>query len=186
MTSTGNEIGLFGDELAALAPALKPGRRQRHRVVRTSRTESRAEISYTDRRMVYARDHFRCVWCGSGNDLTLDHIVPWSAGGGDNVENLRTLCWPCNGYRSNFKHEADERATRTLPLAFWCADCPDEDDGDGLPLHHPGIQPVFCWWCRMPSTGIPGRWFRENNAFWDYAIQWHREGTRDQWEAVNA
>jgi 5-methylcytosine-specific restriction endonuclease McrA len=45
---------------------------------------------------VYERDGWRCVECGSADDLTVDHIIPWSLNGPDKEENLRTLCGPCN------------------------------------------------------------------------------------------
>lgn len=57
---------------------------------------TRAHISNSIRASVYARDHHRCVTCGATDRLSLDHIVPWSAGGSDKPDNLRTLCIPCN------------------------------------------------------------------------------------------
>lgn len=57
---------------------------------------SRAAIPAALRRSVYERDGYRCLACGSTVDLTVDHIVPWSLGGEDTFENLRTLCRPCN------------------------------------------------------------------------------------------
>jgi hypothetical protein len=48
------------------------------------------------RERVYQRDGHRCVDCGATEDLTLDHIYPWSLGGPDTYENLRLLCRPCN------------------------------------------------------------------------------------------
>lgn len=43
-----------------------------------------------------------CERCGSKKKLTLDHIIPLSAGGVTVPENLRTLCLTCNirEYRS--------------------------------------------------------------------------------------
>lgn len=48
------------------------------------------------RRAVFARDGHRCGRCNATENLSLDHIVPWSLGGPDTVENLQTLCSPCN------------------------------------------------------------------------------------------
>jgi hypothetical protein len=48
------------------------------------------------RREVYERDGWACRHCGGTDDLTLDHVVPRSRGGGDEIENLQTLCRPCN------------------------------------------------------------------------------------------
>lgn len=58
--------------------------------------EQRAPIPLEVRLGVYARDGWRCVFCGSGKSLTLDHVFPWSLGGADTEDNLQTLCRPCN------------------------------------------------------------------------------------------
>jgi hypothetical protein len=60
------------------------------------RTDYRRKIPDAVRALVYERDEQRCVECGSTEDLTLDHIHPWSLGGPDTVANLRVLCRPCN------------------------------------------------------------------------------------------
>jgi 5-methylcytosine-specific restriction endonuclease McrA len=49
------------------------------------------------RRVLFARDGHRCVYCGtSGGRLTLDHVVPRSRGGDSTWENVVTACAPCN------------------------------------------------------------------------------------------
>jgi len=55
-------------------------------------------------RETYIRDGYRCVYCG--RDLTerfddwmsieVDHIIPVSKGGNDNLENRVTTCSVCN------------------------------------------------------------------------------------------
>jgi hypothetical protein len=50
---------------------------------------------------VYKRDGGRCVYCGSVENLHLDHIIPFSRGGATNVENLQLLCQKCNLEKSN-------------------------------------------------------------------------------------
>lgn len=58
--------------------------------------ECRAAIPKWLRTAVYDRDGHACVQCGATEDLTLDHIHPWSLGGSDTYENLRVLCRSCN------------------------------------------------------------------------------------------
>ena len=49
------------------------------------------------RRALFARDGWRCVYCGNaGGRLTLDHVVPRSRGGASVWENVVTACAPCN------------------------------------------------------------------------------------------
>lgn len=50
---------------------------------------------------VYRRDGGRCVYCGSTENLQLDHIIPFSKGGATTLENLQLLCQPCNLKKSN-------------------------------------------------------------------------------------
>jgi hypothetical protein len=74
---------------------------------RTSRA-----ISWRVRFLVMRRDHFRCRICGTspatkpGTVLVVDHIVPWDDGGETVMENLQTLCEPCNGGKSNLPMNA--------------------------------------------------------------------------------
>lgn len=56
----------------------------------------RSKIPPVVRGEVYARDGFACLHCGAKTNLTLDHIHPWSLGGSDEIDNLQTLCRPCN------------------------------------------------------------------------------------------
>lgn len=48
------------------------------------------------RTAVMERDMYRCVRCGSHRELCADHIFPEVLGGEATLENLQTLCRPCN------------------------------------------------------------------------------------------
>ncbi len=45
---------------------------------------------------LFLRDRFQCQYCGSGQDLTFDHVIPRSKGGVTSWENITTACAPCN------------------------------------------------------------------------------------------
>jgi len=45
---------------------------------------------------VFLRDKFACQYCGSGNELTFDHLLPRSKGGKTDWDNVVTACSDCN------------------------------------------------------------------------------------------
>ena len=68
---------------------------------------------------IYLKDNFTCVYCNlkfnipnlwNKKDaihngkmfLEIDHIIPLSKGGSDNIENKQCLCQKCNLKKSNF------------------------------------------------------------------------------------
>lgn len=65
------------------------------------RWRRRLQISRSMRQYIYDRDRHQCVKCGATEELTLDHIIPWSKGGEHTVENLQTMCRRCNCTKGN-------------------------------------------------------------------------------------
>jgi hypothetical protein len=53
-------------------------------------------ISSEIRWEIWERDNFTCQHCGIRRDLSVDHIIPKSQGGGLERSNLQTLCRRCN------------------------------------------------------------------------------------------
>jgi len=45
---------------------------------------------------LFLRDQFRCQYCGSGEDLTFDHVIPRAYGGRTSWTNITTACAVCN------------------------------------------------------------------------------------------
>lgn len=58
-------------------------------------------VSVKKRDRIYKRDGDKCKRCSSQEDLTIDHILPISAGGSDKDKNLQTLCRKCNIEKGN-------------------------------------------------------------------------------------
>ncbi len=55
------------------------------------------------RENVFKRDGFKCQYCGTEKELTLDHLIPKAKGGKTSWNNLVTACKSCNskkGYSS--------------------------------------------------------------------------------------
>jgi len=90
------------------------------------------------RRALFARDGWRCVYCGTaGGRLTLDHVIPRSRGGDSVWENVVTSCSPCNLRKGNrLPHEVH------------------------MELSHPPRPPAPVLFIRLASPTIPQRWER--------------------------
>ena len=106
----------WGGWRAALGAFIKYVNQEPQSVQKTISEESNSEISAHQttpvaaprtislalRYKVLCRDRFRCVICGRSPakdpsvELHVDHIHPWSKGGQNAEENLRTLCFDCN------------------------------------------------------------------------------------------
>ena len=67
------------------------------------------------RTMIYKRDGHKCQYCGSTKELTIDHIIPRSRGGGDTWENLVVACMPCNTRKSDKLLEETNLVLQTVP-----------------------------------------------------------------------
>jgi CRISPR/Cas system Type II protein with McrA/HNH and RuvC-like nuclease domain len=100
----------------------------------------RAEL----RSWVYARDQGRCAYCQTPEELTVttfevDHIVPTSARGKSEQDNLCLTCPACNRYKG----------ARQI--------APDPETGENVPLYHPRRQQWsehFAW--RTGSLEVEG------------------------------
>ena len=69
-------------------------------------TKSVYKKVYTRTRLAEAQN-WRCCWCGQGvipepnkkNSATIEHIIPKSQGGSDDMSNLAVACSSCNNKR---------------------------------------------------------------------------------------
>jgi 5-methylcytosine-specific restriction endonuclease McrA len=70
------------------------------------------------RRALFARDGWRCSYCGTSTGrLTLDHVVPRSRGGESTWENVVTACAPCNHKKGDRTLGESGLELRHLPKA---------------------------------------------------------------------
>jgi|GEM_PF-2402108 len=85
---------------AANNPGIRKGGSANH-----SRQPERQAVSKKARFEVMQRDGFCCRLCGRGKvegvTLHLDHRIPISRGGTNDLSNLQTLCEDCNQGKSN-------------------------------------------------------------------------------------
>lgn len=76
----------------------------------------RIKVMPSMRWQVFQRDNWKCVACGKHPDddiwLEVDHIIPRSKGGKNEITNYQTLCNVCNIGKSN-KNDTNIKAGRT-------------------------------------------------------------------------
>ena len=80
------------------------------------------------RRSVFTRDNYRCQYCArrcSPSEITCDHVVPRSQGGGTDWDNVVACCVPCNRTKggrtpeqARMKLLRHPRRPEDLPLVF--------------------------------------------------------------------
>jgi len=78
-------------------------------------------ISEALRQQVFAEADHRCEYCRTsrrliGMPLVIDHIIPQSAGGGDERENLAAACYRCNEFKGSRTHAVDHATGELVPL----------------------------------------------------------------------
>lgn len=79
---------------------------KRHREKRVSEgLPQQNSIPKTVRLAVYKKDGNSCVYCGSKDDLTIDHNLPQSRGGSNDISNLLTACRACNAGKRDLTHD---------------------------------------------------------------------------------
>ncbi|MBN2368945.1 MAG: HNH endonuclease [Vicinamibacteria bacterium] len=116
------------------------------RLLRHVRLKRRyADIPFS-RGNVFARDEYRCQYCGGrfpASELTFDHVIPVACGGHKGWDNIVTCCISCNRRKG---HRMPEEA--------------------GLCLirrpRRPPTHPVFSWQCARERT--PESW--RDYIFW--------------------
>jgi 5-methylcytosine-specific restriction endonuclease McrA len=57
-------------------------------------------VPFTYKNVLF-RDGHTCQYCGSKEDMTIDHVRPKSKGGKSTFENCVAACKPCNNYKGD-------------------------------------------------------------------------------------
>jgi HNH endonuclease len=78
-------------------------------------------ISELTKQSVRKRANYLCEYCHSleilsANRFTIDHIVPQSLGGSDDIDNLALACRRCNERRYNFVAGIDPQTQDIVPI----------------------------------------------------------------------
>jgi HNH endonuclease len=78
-------------------------------------------ISELIKQSVRERANYLCEYCHSleilsANRFTIDHVVPRSLGGSDDIENLALACRRCNERRYNFVASIDPETQSIVPI----------------------------------------------------------------------
>lgn len=69
------------------------------------------------RQAVFKRDKHLCQYCGSRQDLTIDHVHPRSRGGEDTWENLVAACQKCNNRKGDRRPDEAGMILNSTPRA---------------------------------------------------------------------
>jgi 5-methylcytosine-specific restriction endonuclease McrA len=83
---------------------------------------------------LFLRDGFACQYCGAGEELTFDHVLPRSQGGRTTWRNIVTACAPCNlakGGRTPREAHMQPRREPRRPSSFEL-----QQQGRRFPPHH--------------------------------------------------
>ncbi len=72
-----------------------------HIRLKTMSRERVWKVPPVNRREVLKRDKYQCQYCGSGEKLTLDHVIPRAKGGKHSWDNVVTACEKCNGFKGD-------------------------------------------------------------------------------------
>jgi 5-methylcytosine-specific restriction endonuclease McrA len=83
---------------------------------------------------LFLRDSFVCQYCGSGEELTFDHVIPRSRGGRTTWENIVTACARCNLHKGGRTPREADMTPRRRPVRPGSHEL--QDNGRRFPPNH--------------------------------------------------
>jgi len=89
-------------------------RLERYEARKKQKTYKRASIPPDVRIQVFRRDKFKCRYCGASNNnikCQIDHIIPVSKGGTNEIDNLCLACRDCNLKKYNKIYAEHKKST---------------------------------------------------------------------------
>ena len=72
---------------------------------------------FPTRNLIYKRDDYECQYCGTKENLTIDHVIPRSKGGKDTWDNLVACCTSCNVKKGSKSLKDANMKLRKIPHA---------------------------------------------------------------------
>ncbi|CAK9155747.1 unnamed protein product [Ilex paraguariensis] len=102
--------------------------------------------SNLSRTNILQRDDFTCQYCSSGENLTIDHVLPIARGGEWTWENLVTACEKCNSRKGQKTVEEANMKLMKVPKA------PKDYDIVAIPLTSSTIKML------RKKKGMPEEW----------------------------
>lgn len=76
---------------------------------------SRLKHTRPSRKSIHIRDGYKCVYCGSTRNLTIDHIIPTSRGGTSTWSNMVSCCSSCNTFKGNLTPKEANMKMKKIP-----------------------------------------------------------------------
>jgi 5-methylcytosine-specific restriction endonuclease McrA len=111
---------------------------------RASRRRALVPVTLEQLRERFALFGGRCAYCGAGGRLTVDHVLPLTAGGLDQADNIAPACGRCNSSKGPRPVREWFEAQPFFEAARWRAlerHCPASTGGQ-LPLGLGEVTPL--------------------------------------------